>query len=112
METKTFGETEIDVLKWAEERNLLKRDSNAVKTQTLKLVSEVGELADAITSFQEGTTDLTDVVDALGDIQVVITILCKQIGLDPQACFALAYNEIKNRKGKTVNGVFIKERQD
>ena len=107
---RTYRETEKEVLKWADDRNLLNRDANAVKTQALKLVSEVGELADSLTSYQPGKNDLKDVVDAIGDTMVVIAILCDQIGLDPETCFECAYEEIKNRSGKTIGGVFIKDK--
>jgi hypothetical protein len=48
-------------------------------------------------------------IDALGDIRVVITILAAQLDLDIDACFDIAYNEIKDRKGVTKNGTFIKK---
>jgi hypothetical protein len=35
--------------------------------------------------------------------------LCHQQGLDLVACLECAYNEIKNRQGKLVNGTFVKE---
>ena len=46
--------------------------------------------------------------DAVGDILVVLTIYCQQKGWSIAECFELAYNEIKNRKGKMVNGSFVK----
>lgn len=46
--------------------------------------------------------------DAIGDILVVLTIYCQQKGWSIAECFELAYNEIKNRKGKMVNGSFVK----
>ena len=70
----------------------------------MKLVSEVGELCDAI-----GKEDSVETVDAIGDIRVVLIILSEQLGLDDDECLESAYNVIKNRKGKTVNGTFIKE---
>ena len=47
--------------------------------------------------------------DAVGDILVVLTIYCQQKGWSIAECFQLAYDEIKNRKGKMVNGSFVKE---
>lgn len=91
-----------EVLKWAEERGLLKPE-NATK-QTLKLTEEVGELASAILknkAFEQ--------IDAIGDIQVVLIILSAQLGYDYDECLKRAYAEIQNRKGKTINGTFIKE---
>ena len=48
-------------------------------------------------------------MDAVGDVMVVLTILCQQIGISLIDSYAIAYETIKNRKGKTVNGVFVKE---
>lgn len=91
-----------EVLDWAKERDLL--NPNNVTKQALKLVSEVGELCDAI-----GEEYRLEIIDAIGDIRVVLIILSEQLGLDDNECLESAYNVIKNRKGKTVNGTFIKE---
>ncbi len=45
----------------------------------------------------------------MGDIFVTLIILCEQIGLNPIKCLDMAYEKIKDRKGKTINGVFIKQ---
>ena len=90
------------VLKWAEERGLLKAE-NAPR-QMLKLIEEVGELAGAMAKNKQG-----DIVDAIGDIQVVLIILSKQLGYDYEQCLVDAYNVIKERKGKLINGVFVKD---
>lgn len=70
----------------------------------LKLTEEVGELAAAIARNNE-----LGAMDAVGDVMVVLTILCQQIGISLIDSYAIAYETIKNRKGKTVNGVFVKE---
>ena len=90
------------VLKWADERGLLKAE-NAPR-QMLKLIEEVGELAGAMAKNKPG-----DIVDAIGDIQVVLIILSKQLGYDYEQCLVDAYNVIKERKGKLINGVFVKD---
>ena len=90
------------VLKWADERGLLKAE-NAPR-QMLKLMEEVGELAGAMAKNKPG-----DIVDAIGDIQVVLIILSKQLGYDYEQCLVDAYNVIKERKGKLINGVFVKD---
>ena len=96
-------EIKKEVLKWADNKNLLGKDHISVLIQSLKLISEVGELSDAIIK-----KDFKETVDAIGDIQVVLIILCDQLGLKIDECLESAYNEIKERTGKTVNGVFIK----
>lgn len=86
---------------WARDREL---DSADVTKQALKLVEEVGELCEGLVK-EKGT----QVVDSIGDIFVVLTIMSLQLGLSIQDCVAAAYDEIKDRKGATVNGSFIKE---
>ena len=86
---------------WSTERQLNKAQP---AKQMLKLIEEVGELASGIAK------DNRDVqVDSIGDIFVVLTILSQQLNLDIEKCVESAYNEIKERKGKTINGVFVKE---
>lgn len=86
---------------WAVERNLHTADSNR---QFLKLVEEVGELSEAMQKL-----DTAEMEDALGDIFVVITVLGLQLGLPIERCINSAYNEIKNRTGKMVNGIYVKD---
>lgn len=86
---------------WAIDRNL--NTADPVK-QMLKLGEEYGELCAGM-----ARSDMDKVADSVGDMFVVMTILCAQLGLDFQTCVLLAYNEIKDRKGKMINGVFVKE---
>jgi NTP pyrophosphatase (non-canonical NTP hydrolase) len=69
-----------------------------------KMVSEVGELCDAIIK-----DDKNGQIDGIGDVLVTLIILSNQLGYDIEDCLEVAYNEIKNRKGETINGTFIKE---
>lgn len=89
------------VEQWAKERGL--DNPNNSTAQALKLFEEAGELAQAHLKEHEA-----DGKDAVGDILVVLTIYCQQKGWSIAECFELAYNEIKNRKGKMVNGSFVK----
>ena len=90
------------VEQWAKERGLDNPDNSTA--QALKLFEEAGELAQSHLKERE-----QDGKDAVGDILVVLTIYCQQKGWSIAECFELAYNEIKNRKGKMVNGSFVKE---
>lgn len=95
-------ETLINNIKdWSKDRGLDKTDP---KMQVVKLVEEFGELARGILKEDD---DL--IIDSLGDMLVVIIILHQQLGLELNQTLTVAYNEIKNRKGKTTDGVFIKE---
>jgi NTP pyrophosphatase (non-canonical NTP hydrolase) len=95
--------TEWAVTDWAEARNLIQGSTPAA--QVLKLAEEMGELAGAIAKGK----DQSHVVDAIGDMMVVLTIIATQHGTTLSNCFEAAYQEIKDRKGKMVDGVFIKE---
>lgn len=86
---------------WAEERGL---DKSSSDKQMIKLQEEVGELAEA---HNKGWKDKQ--VDSLGDIFVVLTIYAMQNNLHLEYCIKEAYETIKERKGKTVNGVFVKQ---
>lgn len=89
------------IIDWAKERDLIKEE-NASK-QIIKLQEEVGELAGAYLKRND-----LEIYDAIGDIQVVLIILCEQLDIDIERALESAYNVIKNRKGKTVNGTFVK----
>lgn len=93
---------ERKVIEWANERGLIKEE-NAPK-QFIKLTEEVGELASALLK-----KDPYETIDAIGDIQVVLIILCEQLGINMSDCLNSAYEEIKNRKGVLKDGTFIKE---
>ena len=91
-----------NVRMWAEEKNLLKKENS--HAQMLKVLEEVGETAGAILKNKNQET-----IDGIGDSFVTLIILCYQLELEPKDCLEAAWNEIKNRKGKTVNGTFIRE---
>tara|TARA_B100000287_G_C20294387_1_gene647217 strand:+ start:167 stop:460 length:294 start_codon:yes stop_codon:yes gene_type:complete len=91
-----------NVRKWADDKNLLKEENS--HAQMLKVLEEVGETAGALLKKKN-----KEIVDGLGDSFVTLIILCYQLNLEPKDCLQAAWDEIKNRKGKTVNGTFIRE---
>jgi NTP pyrophosphatase (non-canonical NTP hydrolase) len=98
--TKNVTTVKDSILGWAEERGLIGADP---VRQMLKLIEEVGELG---SGMARNNRDV--IADSIGDIVVVLTILAKQLGMDIEQCTEDAYAEIANRKGKMVNGVFVK----
>ena len=95
--------SQFDLIReWAEERGLYANGDP--KTQALKLVEEVGETCRAILK-----DDKAEIVDGIGDIVVVLTNLAKLTGNDIEFCIEMAYNEIKDRKGKMENGTYVKD---
>jgi NTP pyrophosphatase (non-canonical NTP hydrolase) len=102
------GETAMDwkerIKQWAADRNLIE-GSTAFK-QVRKLIEETEELA-----FALHENNFEETKDAIGDIQVVLAVMCCQLGIDIDECREIAYEQIKNRKGRMVDGVFVKEVQ-
>ncbi len=95
--------TEMQVVRWGEARGIVKNSDS--KTQLLKAVSEIGELADAITK-----RDKTGIIDGLGDVLVCLTMVAAIEDIDVKKCFAYAYDQIKDRKGfLNESGVWIKD---
>ena len=88
------------VKEWGREKRL-----DDPKAQLNKVIEEVGEIAHEITRNQNGP----EIVDAIGDTLVTIIILADILGYDPFVCLAAAYNAIKDRKGITENGTFVRE---
>ena len=108
----SFKELQYYILKWAEDKDLLHRENS--EKQFMKFIEEVFEFKtemDMLDNCGESlmTINLEHVKDEMGDIFVTLIILCEQLGIDPMGCLELAYNKIKKRKGKTINGQFIKE---
>ena len=92
---------EILTIAWSKARGIIQNSTDI--SQTLKLVSEVGELADNINKGR-------DVKDDIGDCLVCLTNIAAIRGLTLSECWDVAYNDIKDRKGHmNKNGVFIKE---
>lgn len=89
-----------DVIEWANARNLIKGSTPI--GQLGKLVEEVGELAGNICRGR-------DVKDDIGDCMVVLTIIAAQKGLTLAECYQHSYEQIKDRKGRMVDGIFVKE---
>lgn len=87
---------------WAHDRNLI--DGSTVQAQFVKLIEEIGELAEAIAKGKQEQFE-----DSIGDAFVVLTILAAQRGVEIEQCIANAWVEIKDRKGKMVDGVFVKQ---
>lgn len=90
------------IRQWAQDRNLIEGSSPA--SQMLKLTEELGELANAINKNKK-----VELVDSVGDVVVVLTIIAQMYGFKIEDCVNHAYIEIKDRKGRMVNGTFVKE---
>ena len=87
---------------WAQQRGLY--DKGNAHTQYVKLQEEAGELAKALLK-----DDQDEVVDAIGDMVVVLTNLAHLRGVNIETCIATAYDVISKRTGKMINGTFVKD---
>ena len=87
---------------WAQVRGIY--ENGDVKTQYVKLQEESGELAKALLK-----DDQAEIVDAIGDMIVVLTNLAEQRNVRVETCIASAYNQISDRQGKMINGTFVKD---
>lgn len=96
-----FEELHKALLDWAKDRNLLDVDPHI---QFSKIVEELGE-----TSAAYNKRHHDDLLDSVGDLLVTISIFCHQLGIDPVDCLNMAYEEIADRTGKTINGSFVKD---
>lgn len=92
---------ELDVIEWADQRGLL--DPGNERNQLIKTYEELGEVSRALLK-----NDREALVDGLGDVMVTLIIFSRIKGLSLEDCLGAAYDVIKNRTGKTVKGVFIK----
>jgi NTP pyrophosphatase (non-canonical NTP hydrolase) len=87
---------------WAKDRGLY--DKGNSHTQYVKLIEEAGELAQSILK-----QDKPEIQDAIGDMVVVLTNLAELEGFTIEDCIDSAYTEISTRRGKMLNGTFVKE---
>ena len=120
MNNKSFGELKELVLEWAEDKDLL-HSENADK-QFMKFIEEVfefksemdylcriGQSSEEVYSDYEQIETQENMELEMGDIFVTLIVLCNQLHIDCVECLQLAYEKISKRRGKTVNGLFIKE---
>ena len=99
--TKTDYEKLIS--QWHKDRNLI--DGSTDKDQFMKLVQEVGELSDSLCKSK-------DFRDDVGDIMVVLINILVRNNITLEECLKVAYEDIKDRKGKMIDGIFVKEGDD
>ena len=88
------------IARWHHDRNLINGSTD--QAQFLKLIEETGELAGNLARGK-------DIRDDIGDIIVVLINIATRNNLTIKECLDVAYNDIKDRKGTMVDGVFIKE---
>ena len=88
------------VSQWHHDRNLIEGATS--KDQVLKLIQEVGELSDSVCKKQ-------DVKDDIGDCLVILINIAEREGTNLEECLSVAYDDIKDRTGKMIEGIFVKD---
>ncbi len=88
------------IAQWHRDRNLIEGSTD--KDQYMKLIQEAGELSDSLCKGK-------DIRDDIGDIMVVLINIMVRNDLTMNECLEVAYGDIKDRKGKMVDGIFVKE---
>ena len=104
VDNKTITDSDMfgKIRDWAEQRGLYSKGNS--HTQYVKLQEEAGELAKALLK-----NDKPEVIDAIGDMVVVLTNLAHLQGVTIEDCIDSAYNVISKRTGKMINGTFVKD---
>ena len=85
---------------WHRDRNLIEGSTD--KDQYLKLIQEAGELSDSLCKGK-------DIRDDVGDMMVVLINIMVRNNSTMKDCLKVAYADIKDRKGKMIDGIFVKE---
>jgi len=123
-ESMKYEELSKLVIEWGESKGIL--DSSTALRQLDKTQEELDETRAALkklndfdyqrdlmealgmpTSNKEDI--LAEVKDGIGDMLVTIVLLAKMVDLDTTDCLNAAYDVIKQRTGKMVDGQFVKD---
>ena len=100
----TTDELITAVMAWGEEKEI-----DNVYRQLNKVTEELGEWAHEI--CRDNFTS-PEAKDACGDVLVTVIILADICGFDPVTCLEDSYRIISKRKGRTSEGMFIKDGED
>lgn len=112
------------VIEWGESKGIL--DSSTPLRQLDKTQEELDETREALKklndfNYQRDLMEglgmptsnkediLAEVKDGIGDMLVTIVLLSEMVGFDSTDCLNTAYDVIKQRTGKMVDGQFVKD---
>lgn len=113
-------QTLIDAVRqWGRDKQITGPDGKAtLLTQLSKTQEELTETRDA--AVISATTDgpgvpawhraQVEIKDGLGDCTVTLILAAELAGLRFEDCLQAAYDEIKGRTGRMVNGCFVKDK--
>lgn len=100
------------IIGWALEKGIAFPENK--HKQFEKFLEEVEELTEEFENYQLCTeAEKADVLKALeleaGDVLVTLVIYLHQCGSSLPSAMQAAWEKIKNRKGKTIDGQFVKQ---
>ena len=98
-----------NVEQWAHEKGIT--DYKNWDKQFMKFQEEAIELHTEMVLNDKSIyhIDKKDMKLEMGDVFVTLIVLAKQQDIELSECLSMAWNKIKNRRGKTINGQFVKE---
>jgi len=99
---QNMEDLQMAVAVWAEQKGIIA--NSAPLKQHVKTQQEVTELLEALVDGNDH-----EIKDAIGDIVVTLIIQAYMNGTTINECLEQAYNVISKRKGKMVNGLFVKD---
>jgi NTP pyrophosphatase (non-canonical NTP hydrolase) len=104
-----LSDWEAKTYQWGEDRNIIQ--GSTPRKQYFKLQEEVHEMFEGIVSSESFGKDagVEDVKDAIGDQIVVLKMIAGMYNLSLKECMEKAWDDIKDRTGKMINGVFVKD---
>lgn len=108
----------VEVDAWAKERGLYEVGASTPRAQTRKTQEELDELKAALVLHETlpdsfsgaGRTPMEEAIDAYGDILVTLQVGAHLAGIELKDALQVALKEISKRRGKVVQGLFVKEK--
>ena len=105
------------VTNWGYKVGIFKEST--LEAQTKKLMEECQEFCEAVgkSDTKEGAylyqnwPEYLNMTEELGDIQVVVCVLAHMLGTTPDECLLTEINKIEQRRGKMVDGLFVKNKE-
>ncbi len=101
-EQRKFEELKKNVINWAAEKGIFEKGTP--EAQAWKTLEEAQEILDGII-----TENKEEIIDGIGDTIVTLIIQAEMQGVELLDCLEIAYNVIAKRKGKMIDGQFVKE---
>jgi NTP pyrophosphatase (non-canonical NTP hydrolase) len=127
-ESMNYEQLSALVIKWGEDKGIFAKSTplrqldktqeelNETKEALEKLASLTNQeiLDDVLLSDDFGNISLeedalAEAKDGIGDMLVTIILLAKMVNMDSVDCLEAAYDIIKKRTGKMVDGQFVKD---